>query len=306
MTLWRNLVVALVAAFALAACSSSSDKAEAPTPAPEPSAYETALDAIAAATTAEAAQAAYDAVKADATAAEGAELQAAVNTRVAALAAATDVSDADKAMYQGRVTVAKAAVATAQSSLDHTAQTMALSDAVEALQAIDLTDLSTQAKIDAAEAAIAAVRATLDGATALSATEKTAATTELATAHRTVMMAQGRFDTDAQKLDATVDVTVAKRRAASAKETLTANVDGQKMALMTAGTTANGTTWSIDGNAAPESGIWSGQMYDELPGLTIATPPGDRSNVPTTVTGTFYSEFSTIGRMVGAFGADKQ
>ena len=25
-----------------------------------------------------------------------------------------------------------------------------------------------------------------------------------------------------------------------------------------------------------------------------------------TVTGTFYSEFSTIGRMVGAFGADKQ
>ena len=66
---------------------------------------------------------------------------------------------------------------------------------------------------------------------------------------------------------------------------------------------ANGTTWSIDGNSAPESGTWSGQMYDELPGNA---PAGDGSDIPTTVTGTFYSEFSTIGRMVGAFGADKQ
>ena len=66
---------------------------------------------------------------------------------------------------------------------------------------------------------------------------------------------------------------------------------------------ANGTTWSIDGNSASESGTWSGQMYDELPGNA---PTGDGSDIPTTVTGTFYSEFSTIGRMVGAFGADKQ
>ena len=63
------------------------------------------------------------------------------------------------------------------------------------------------------------------------------------------------------------------------------------------------TVWSIDGNKAPTSGIWSGQMYDEMPGNA---PNGDGSNVPTTVTGTFYSEFSTIGRMVGAFGANKQ
>ena len=68
-------------------------------------------------------------------------------------------------------------------------------------------------------------------------------------------------------------------------------------------TVAEGTTWSIDGNAAPESGTWNGQMYDEMPG---DPPDGDGSNVPTTVTGMFYSEFSTIGRMVGAFGADKQ
>ena len=67
--------------------------------------------------------------------------------------------------------------------------------------------------------------------------------------------------------------------------------------------TADPTVWSINGNAAPASGTWSGTMYDEMPG---DPPDGDGSNIPTTVTGTFYSEFSTIGRMVGAFGADKQ
>ena len=64
-----------------------------------------------------------------------------------------------------------------------------------------------------------------------------------------------------------------------------------------------GTTWSIDGNSAGRSGTWSGQVYDEMPG---DPPAGDGSTIPTTVTGTFYSEFSTIGRMVGGFGADKQ
>ena len=66
---------------------------------------------------------------------------------------------------------------------------------------------------------------------------------------------------------------------------------------------AQGTTWSIDGTSAPESGEWSGQMYDEMPGNA---PKGDGSNIPTTVTGTFYSEFESVGRMVGAFGANKQ
>jgi hypothetical protein len=63
------------------------------------------------------------------------------------------------------------------------------------------------------------------------------------------------------------------------------------------------TVWSINGNKAPASGTWRGTMYDEMPG---DPPGGDGSNIPTTVTGTFYSEFSTIGRMVGAFGAEKQ
>ena len=66
---------------------------------------------------------------------------------------------------------------------------------------------------------------------------------------------------------------------------------------------SNGTTWSIDGTSAPASGTWSGQMYDEMPGNA---PDGDGSDVPTTVTGTFYSEFDSVGRMAGAFGADKQ
>ena len=67
-------------------------------------------------------------------------------------------------------------------------------------------------------------------------------------------------------------------------------------------TTAEGTTWSFGDNAAPESGTWSGNMYDEA----VTGDDNDGSNVPTTVTGTFYSEFSTIGRMVGAFGAEAQ
>ena len=64
-----------------------------------------------------------------------------------------------------------------------------------------------------------------------------------------------------------------------------------------------GTTWSIGGTAADRSGTWSGQMYDEMPG---PAPDGDGSTVPTTVTGKFYSEYSSVGRMVGAFGAEKE
>ncbi len=68
---------------------------------------------------------------------------------------------------------------------------------------------------------------------------------------------------------------------------------------------ALGTTWSINDNSSGSSGTWSGQMYDEMPGNADADPPGDGSNIPTTAIGTFYSEFSSIGRMVGAFGAER-
>ena len=207
----------------------------------------------------------------------------------AALAAAANVSDADKAMYQGQVTAAETAVADAQSALDHAAQTMALTGAVEALEAIDLGDLSSEEAIEAAEAAIAGVQMALDAATELSAAEKAVAMTLLAVANQTVMAAQGRMDvagqrmalaaavaalgaidfddlmtqaqidaanaaiialdlalnaaddlTDAEdaeeKLAATVDNEVAKRKVASAKETLTANIDTQRTALNEAGT----------------------------------------------------------------------
>ena len=328
---YRNLAkvcLAAVLAFGLAACGGGGTTGTPPDPEPTP--YQQATAAIAAATTAAAAQAAYDAVKGDVTAAQGAELQAAVDARIAALAmmdraaaqkmalataagnvdtsdlstaediaaanttiaalkaalaAATDVSDADKAMYEGQVTAAETAVATAQSALNHAAQTAALSDAVGDLQAIDLSDLSTQAAIDAAEAAIAALRTALDAATELSDADKAVAMTELATANRTVTAAQGNVNTasqkmvlsdavdalgaidldnlmtqaqidaaeaaiialdlalaaatnltDAEKLDATVDVTVAKRKLAEASNVLAGNVDSQRTALTEAGT----------------------------------------------------------------------
>ncbi len=63
------------------------------------------------------------------------------------------------------------------------------------------------------------------------------------------------------------------------------------------------TIWSIDGNAAAASGRWSAQMYDEAPGTVAAG--GDGSDVPTSVTGTFQSDFGAIGTMVGAFGATR-
>ena len=72
--------------------------------------------------------------------------------------------------------------------------------------------------------------------------------------------------------------------------TVTPNVDDSKT-----------TIWSIDGNSAPASGTWSGQMYDETQGAA-----DDGSNVPTTVLGRFQSEFGSVGSMVGAFGAEKE
>ena len=66
---------------------------------------------------------------------------------------------------------------------------------------------------------------------------------------------------------------------------------------------ADRTTWSIDGKSGGESGSWSGQAYDEKPGNA---PTGDGSNVPTSLTGRFHSEFGSTHTMVGAFGATKE
>ena len=61
--------------------------------------------------------------------------------------------------------------------------------------------------------------------------------------------------------------------------------------------------WSINGTKAAAAGAWQGRAFDETPG---APPDGDGSNLPTGVVGEFYTEFGDVGRMVGAFGADKQ
>ena len=62
------------------------------------------------------------------------------------------------------------------------------------------------------------------------------------------------------------------------------------------------TVWSIDGNSAAASGTWSAQMYDEAQSGSA----DDGSNVPTTVTGRFHSDFGSTHTMVGAYGATKQ
>ena len=58
--------------------------------------------------------------------------------------------------------------------------------------------------------------------------------------------------------------------------------------------------WTIADEDAPESGMWSGALYDQ-------TSPPDGNNVPSTATGEFSATYSegghTIGHMIGAFGA---
>ena len=61
--------------------------------------------------------------------------------------------------------------------------------------------------------------------------------------------------------------------------------------------TTEATVWSIgdDDDNAAASGQWSGNLREE----------GD-DGVPMVATGTFYTEYGTTGRMVGAFGANRE
>ena len=63
---------------------------------------------------------------------------------------------------------------------------------------------------------------------------------------------------------------------------------------------AQRTVWTIGGTAASAGGNWSGALKD-----TAATKT-DTTGVPKVATGTFYTEYGTAGRMVGAFGAKRQ
>ena len=57
----------------------------------------------------------------------------------------------------------------------------------------------------------------------------------------------------------------------------------------------NGTEWTIGGEAADDAGQWSGALRNN-----------GTDGVPQVATGTFYSTYGADGRMVGAFGANKQ
>ncbi|MCY4405337.1 MAG: hypothetical protein OXC15_03135 [Rhodospirillaceae bacterium] len=231
-----------------------------------PTAYEQAVAAIAAAGTAADAQAAYDAVKDDVTAAEGELLQAAVDARImainmmdreadqkmalmtaagaidtsdlstqelvdaartaiamlrGALAAAADVSDGDKAMYQTRLDNAVMAVDTAQGGLDtatrRTNQMTALTSASGTLQTA-LAALSgstpTQALLDAANTALTALNDAIAGGADLTDTEKAPYQREANNAAAPIQTAQTAFDNaedEATKAEiAAMAVTAAK------------------------------------------------------------------------------------------------
>ena len=134
----------------------------------QPTPYETAKAAIMAADTAAAAQAAYDAVKDDVTAAEGEKLQMAVDARVAALAKMGRVDD----------------------------QKMALMDAAGDIDTSDEA-LSTQEGVDAARTAIATLRGAI--AAAVDVDDTSMYQTILSNAVTAVDEAQDGIDTDMRR-----------------------------------------------------------------------------------------------------------
>ena len=143
-----------------------------------PTPYETASEAIAAATTAEAAQAAYDAVKDDVTAAQGEMLQDAVDARIMAIQMAARVDE----------------------------QKMALSDAAGM---IDTDDLSTQELVDAANEAIRGLRQALEDADDVSDADKAMYMSQLNDAVAAVDEAQGGIDTATRRTNQMAALTSA-------------------------------------------------------------------------------------------------
>ena len=175
----------------------SSDTAAlpAPTPPPDPdpappTPYESAETGIAAATTPEAAQKAYDDVKDNVTAAEGDKLQAAVDARIAALAKADRAED----------------------------QKMALTDA--GINTDDL-DLTTQDGVDDARDAIVALRSALDDAADLSDADKAMYQTQLDAAIAAVDGAQDGLDTAMRRTDQMADLSAASTALATALTAIT-------------------------------------------------------------------------------------
>ncbi len=155
-----KFVLVLVASLALllAGCGGGSSSTE-PAPEPEPTAYEMALASINSASTAEDAQAAYDDVKDQVTAAEGEKLEQAVANRTTAL----------------------------QEMADEMAQKDGLKMAADA---IDTSDLSTAENIQTAKGAIARLQVALDGADDVSDADKGMYQSQLNAAQLAVDMAE--------------------------------------------------------------------------------------------------------------------
>ena len=178
---WLAVLLAVFMAVALSACGGGGGGTTQPpgpvTPEPPmPTAYEQAMTAIAEAETAEAAQAAYDAVKADVTAAQGEMLQAAVDARIMAINMAARVDEQKQAL-------------------------------MDAAGMIDTSDLSTQALVDAARAAIAGLRQAI--ADAVDVDDTSMYQTMLDNAVDAVDMAQGGIDTATRRTNQMAALTSA-------------------------------------------------------------------------------------------------
>ena len=121
---------------------------------------------------------------------------AAIAALQAALDAADDVSDADKAQYIVQLNNARADVNRAVASIAEqgrvATQTAAL---MMAADAIDTSDLSTADAISAANLAIAGLQAALDNAVDVSDADKAAYVTQLSNARSAVSTAQANLDT---------------------------------------------------------------------------------------------------------------
>ena len=171
--LTRSLLAA-VSIVALSAvmygCTHSGDDPVVMEDPPEPTPFERATDAIAAATTAEAAQAAYDAVKDEVTAAQGEMLQMAVDERIAEIETAASAE----------------------------AQEMALMDAADMIDTSDEA-LSTQEGVDAARAAISGLRQAIADAGDVDDTSMYQSQLDAAVA--AVDAAQGGIDTDTRRMN---------------------------------------------------------------------------------------------------------
>ena len=90
------------------------------------------------------------------------------------------------------------------------------------------------------------------------------------------------------------DWTVALTGAGTDAEAAITNADGF------GGATASGTVWTIDETAGAKSGSWSGNFYYE------SAAQQEAANTPPVAAGTFSASYGNVGRMVGAFGAEKQ